>query len=87
MAHDQNLIAEVLARITDNRPDLFTGAASDIAGEAETDSADGSKPADDPLPPLRPVVIDDEEDAEYRELEEFGREESWHNVPGEEDDV
>jgi len=71
LAQDQNLIAEVLERIVDNRPDLFTGAASDITGVAEQPM--DSKPADDPLPPLSPVVVEDDEinsDDDFEGLEE-----------------
>ena len=60
LAQDQNLIAEVLERIVDNRPDLFTGAATDVAGVAEPTM--DSKSADDPLPPLSPVVIEDDDE-------------------------
>ena len=72
LAQDQNLIAEVLAKIVDNRPDLFTSAATDIAGGAEQPM--DSKPIDDPLPPLSPVVIEGDEeisnDDGFEELEE-----------------
>jgi len=69
LAQDQNLIAEVLERIVDNRPDLFTEAASDIAGVAKQPM--DSKSVDDPLPPLSPVVIeDDDEPDEFEGLEE-----------------
>jgi len=84
LAQDQNLISEVLERIVENRPDLFTGAASDIAGVAEQPM--DSKSVDDSLPPLSPVVI--EEDAEITDDDDFEEpEESWHEVPQEEEDV
>ncbi len=73
LAQDQNLIAEVLERIVENRLDLFTGAASDIAGVAEPTK--NSNFVDDSLPPLSPVVI--EEDAEITDDDDFeGLEES-----------
>jgi len=68
LAQDQNLIAEVLDRIVENRPDLFTGAASDIAGVAEQPM--DSKSADDPLPPLQPVVIEDDDEGLFEPEEE-----------------
>jgi len=93
LAQDQNLIDEVLARIVDNRPDLFTGAAGDIAG-AEKQPMDLIKPVEDPLPPLRPVVIQDDDleglpqsEQEESWLEESELEESWHEVHEEEDNV
>ena len=60
LAQDQNLIDEILTRIADNRPDLFTGAASDIAAAAEQPM--NLKSVEDLLPALRPVVIEDDDE-------------------------
>ncbi len=95
LAQDQSLLNEVLARIVDNRPDLFTSPSSRdfVGGDDEvvstTEAAKSDKkpddgpPIDDPedsLPPLRPVVIiDDNEDFDMTDFE--GHEVSLHDVP------
>lgn len=93
LAQDQSLLNEVLARIVDNRPDLFTspssedsaGGVDEVANTTEAAVPD-QKPDDessitdpeDPLPPLRPVVIVDDDngfgvaDFEGHEVSEEG---------------
>ncbi len=76
LANDQNLLSEVLETIADTRPDLFavdpdrppTPAASKptTATDASPDPDD-----DDDLPPLRPVAIEDWDEAD----ELFGNDE------------
>ena len=96
LAQDQSLLNEVLARIVDYRPDLFTtpssensmGGVDEVANATEAAAPD-QKPDDessitdseDPLPPLRPVVIvDDDENFEVTDFE-------GHEIFEEEDDV
>ncbi len=58
LAQDKNLLSEVLLRITDNRPDLFTSSVDGFIATKDTE-------AEDTLPPLRPVtVIEDDPDFE-----------------------
>ncbi len=95
LAQDQSLLNEVLARIVDNRPDLFTspssedsaGGVDEVANTTEVAAPD-QKPDDefsttdpeDPLPPLRPVVtVDDDEDFDATDFE--GHEVSSHDMP------
>lgn len=87
LATDRNLLAEVLERVVDNRPDLFMqdpDAQPDLAEEQpvvpsanSTGDAPQANPEDD-FPPLRPVVvIDDEDEVEITDLDEF--EEARHD--------
>ena len=86
LAQDQSLLNEVLARIVDNRPDIFTSPSSeDSAGGVDevanaTEAAVPDKKPDDEssitdpedlLPPLRPVVIVDDDE---------GNEVPWQDV-------
>ncbi len=114
LAQDQNLLGEVLARIADNRPDLFTSPSSRDATNNSSGNSSGNFSGDldetadatesteqtpdydppmaepeDPLPPLRPVVIvdDDDEDDDFGKADFEGPEVSGHEVPEEDDDV
>ncbi len=88
LAQDQSLLNEVLARIVDNRPDLFTSPLSGNSPDNLGGNVDGvsdEKPvndsltaeSEDPLPPLRPVVIVDDDVTDFE----------GHEVSGEGDDV
>lgn len=71
LARDQNLLSEVLETLADTRPDLFM-----INPDGKSEGTNGATPtpepaaaqnmvenADDGLPPLRPVDIEDGDDA------------------------
>lgn len=70
LAQDGNLLSEVLETIAETRPDLF--AADSFTMDRQQDRTPPSPPAsfvdpdpaedDDDLPPLRPVIFEDDEE-------------------------
>ena len=66
LAQDKNLLSEVLLRITDNRPDLFTSSVDGFIATTDTEP-------EDTLPPLRPVTIIEDDPGFENEFEgDFG---------------
>ncbi len=81
LATDRNLLSEVLEQLVDNKPDLFVqdpDAQLDMAGKQQANPSENSEDetlksdCEDDLPPLRPVVIiDDDEEVEITELNDL----------------
>lgn len=85
LSQDKNLLSEVLESIADTRPDLFTvdpdqtaeklkSESKQQAGKAE-DEADADSDVGDEIPPLRPVII--EEDSLADKLDGVLKEENF----------
>lgn len=89
LAHDKNLLSEVLETIADTRPDLFAVDPDQAAKPRQTktspsdvdvdDVVDGSandstddSVNDTGLPPLRPVIVEEDGEADSYELEDIG---------------
>ena len=82
LARDQNLLSEVLETLADTRPDLFmVNPDGNADGKAQSTNSAVPNPspalapntfddADDDLPPLRPVELEDGDDAQT--LDPFG---------------
>ena len=60
LASEQNLLSEVLQTIAETRPDLFA-VDPDRPPEPKTETPLAEPDNDDDLPPLRPVVLEDDD--------------------------
>ncbi len=83
LADNRNLLSEVLEQLVDNKPDLFVqdpDAQLDMAGKQQDYPSENSESGalksdcEDDLPPLRPVIVVDDDDgidiADLDDLEE-----------------
>ena len=61
LAQDKNLVSEVLESIADTRPDLFAVDPDQTAKQTSHPISESEQQTDgDDIPPLRPVVIEDD---------------------------
>jgi len=61
LAQDKNLVSEVLETIADTRPDLFAVDPDQTAKQTSHPISESEQQTDgDDIPPLRPVVIEDD---------------------------
>lgn len=93
LARDRNLLSEVLETLADTRPDLFMIDPDGGASSAEPNRKPAPVPAmptgpDDDLPPLRPVELEDGDDAQPLDPfgEDFEDDEAFDDIAFDEDE-